>query len=169
MEHSQSEWDAMHALIERRKQQQVIYTHQQWAPLIRCAKSTGKSYEVTEVSQNLIVDFKTYLQKFHNWVVDTSREKVAWTKVKHLHFLRDAPNVMYFQYNCYDEKIKSINLQQVQLSRVRLRRGRVRDTTSSDIEASPSTRNFEITIKTAYNGPLPISKAKHNDLLSLCK
>ncbi|KAL4718838.1 hypothetical protein ACJJTC_014068 [Scirpophaga incertulas] len=36
--HSQSEGDAMHALIERRKKNKIIYIPQQWIALIRCAK-----------------------------------------------------------------------------------------------------------------------------------
>ncbi|XP_073948647.1 uncharacterized protein [Choristoneura fumiferana] len=54
--HSQSEGDSMHALIERKKKNQSIYVPSQWVTLIKCAKSTGKPYNITELSQNKIYD-----------------------------------------------------------------------------------------------------------------
>uniref|UniRef100_A0A6P7GSR2 Uncharacterized protein LOC114341726 n=1 Tax=Diabrotica virgifera virgifera TaxID=50390 RepID=A0A6P7GSR2_DIAVI len=73
--HSQSEGNSMHTLIMRRKKNQVVYVRQQWYTLIRCAKVTGKPYDLKELSQNDILDFKSMLKKMPNWDLDIDKRQ----------------------------------------------------------------------------------------------
>lgn len=160
--HSQSEGDAMHALIERRKKNKVIYSYipQQWVILIRCAKSTGEPYAVTEVNQDLILDYKQLIVNYNNWETDINNEKVSWSKIMHIRYARDQPNMLSFQYDSLCDNEMTIDLVG--------QRGK-RATRRSKGAQNINNQEMPHTIPRAYNAPLPLTAAKYKDLISLCK
>lgn len=159
--HSQSEGDAMHALIERRKKNQIIYVPEQWISLIRCAKTTGDPYVVTELDQNLILDFKSLLKKKTNWDWDSTGQKVFWSKIKHIKIDNENPDLLYFQYDYLSDQYLSLNLAMKPTTRV-TRTKRAKETIECEQPDDGGS------ISTLYKKLLPISTAKYKDLISLC-
>lgn len=153
----------MHALIERRKKNKIIYVPQQWVTLIRCAKSNGEPYIVKEVNQYTILDFKQILPCYNNWEYDTNNLKVSWSKIMHLLFICDLPNMIHLQYDSLTDCEMTIDV--AQHSTVSLR--------AVTRRAAKRFQNIELELPTniskAYNVALPLATAKHADLMSLCK
>ncbi|KAL4704116.1 hypothetical protein ACJJTC_001043 [Scirpophaga incertulas] len=162
--HSQSEGDAMHALIERRKKNKIIYVPQQWVTLIRCAKSVGEPYMVQEVNQDMILDFKQLLPYYNNWEYDINNVKVFWSKIMHVIYTNDLPNIIKFQYQSLSDCDMIINLLQQKVIPLRAARRRPAKGPQND-----GGEELPLNISRAYNMPLPISSAKYKDLVSLCK
>lgn len=78
--HTQNESDSMHGVIENaKKRQSVLYVPEQWMSLIRMAKTTGKIYNVTEMSNRHFFNFKN-IASFQNWKIN--REKKSLISVK---------------------------------------------------------------------------------------
>lgn len=151
----------MHALIERRKKNKVIYIPQQWVALIRCAKSTGEPYAVTEVNQDIILDYKQLIVNYNNWETDLNNEKVSWSKIMHIRSARAQPNMLSFQYDSLCDNEMTIDL-------VGQRGKRATRRTYKGVQNIDNTE-MPHTIPRAYNAPLPLTAAKYKDLMSLCK
>lgn len=65
----QPKWgDATHALIKDEKNQ-LIYVPEQWTTLVRCAKTTGKLYNVGEITQESILNFRRFMEQKENWKI----------------------------------------------------------------------------------------------------
>ncbi|KAL4715291.1 hypothetical protein ACJJTC_010861, partial [Scirpophaga incertulas] len=161
--HSQSEGDAMHALIERRKKNKIIYIPQQWIALIRCAKSTGEPYVVKEVNQDSILDFKQLLRCYNNWEYDVNNVKVSWSKIMHIRFICDLPNIIKFQYDSLTDNEMAINIAQHKTVSLRS------VTRRAPKEPQCIEKELPNNILQAYNSLLPITIAKYKDIISLCK
>lgn len=149
--HTQNEGDSMHALIEKRTKNVEIYTPEQWHMAIRMAKA-AKPYKVTEVSQELIFDFKSCLPLFNNWKKGTNGENVMWNQMCEIH-ITEEPFKINYKYTFEDDTSHSI-----------------------ECFSSKNTRNRqnELTIglnniTVAYHEPLPIDKEKYKDLNHLCR
>lgn len=108
----------MHALIERRKKNQIIFVPEQWITLIRCAKTTGTPYDVTELDQNLILDYKCLIKKKLNWDWNSSGKKMTWTKIQHIKIEKENSDLIYFQYYFLSDQHLSINLAMKPTSRI---------------------------------------------------
>ncbi|KAF9791362.1 hypothetical protein SFRURICE_014074, partial [Spodoptera frugiperda] len=104
-------------------------------------KNKERKYTVKEMTQNEYKDIKELI-KNKNWAKDEEGQKVAWSKIMEISVLHSQPTVLRFKYD-YDADYSRLN-----------------------VEPLPRTapRN-----KRAYNKPLPISKALHGDLMSLCR
>ncbi|CAB3235002.1 unnamed protein product [Arctia plantaginis] len=76
--HTQNQGDSVYSVIERTAEHKTIHTPDEWKLLVRWAKVTGDSYEVIDVNQALVFDFKDQL-KNKNWVKNTANNKVTWT------------------------------------------------------------------------------------------
>lgn len=67
----------MHVLIERTSKRLDIYNPAQWIVVIRTAKRKRKPYNVKEVSQDDIFDFKEHLCfDNRNWNTNTNGETI---------------------------------------------------------------------------------------------
>lgn len=60
--HTQNEGDSMHALIENKSKGVTIYRPQDWYNLIQTAREGPKKYVVTEMSNEMILDFKILIE-----------------------------------------------------------------------------------------------------------
>lgn len=77
MGHTQNEGDAMHALVERRREGQTIFVSEQCVMVIRMAKSTDPKYVVKEVCTKDIKDCKALFEfDDHNWIFNESCGRV---------------------------------------------------------------------------------------------
>ncbi|KAI8435869.1 hypothetical protein MSG28_004078 [Choristoneura fumiferana] len=146
--HTQNEGDSVHALIEKESKGKMIFTPDQWYALVRWAKTTGKPYNVIELTQQDVFDYKPLLDE-RNWKRDTTNINVMWNKVKEVRVEKDAPNCLFFKY---DLKGEQFCLNTVITTR---RRGKI--------------MNDDVELKMAYGNPLTITDAKYKDLISLCQ
>ncbi|XP_050672766.1 uncharacterized protein LOC126970716 [Leptidea sinapis] len=149
---TQNEGDSMHALIERQTKDKILYTPAQWYMAFQFAKTDDKPYKVTEVSQDIVMDFKTMLTKVNNWNFACDGSKMQWNKVTEIKIEPENPYKLCFKtsymadsYNCIDcaNKPKA-----------------TRNQTVPNIDFRD--------LRPAYNRPIPIDKNKHKDLMDMC-
>lgn len=155
--HTQKEGDSMHALIERRKKNQLVYVPEQWITIIRCAKTSGKPYVVTELNQSKILNFKGLMNQQKNFEIGTDSIKIKWNKIRRINISNENTKLIELNYDFLSETSHYIDLDKKQdsYSTRKSKKNQVKDATL--IEIPP-----------VYTGVLPISKAKYKDLNSLC-
>nr|CAH7712435.1 unnamed protein product [Callosobruchus chinensis] len=101
--HTRNEGDSMHAVIENaKKRQSVLYVPEQWITLIRMAKTTGKVYDVTEMSQDDFLDFKS-LANTENWKTDIEKGMIKLSRVKEISTSYNTPSTTFFKYDLSSE------------------------------------------------------------------
>ncbi|KAL4705130.1 hypothetical protein ACJJTC_005509 [Scirpophaga incertulas] len=156
--HGQSEADSMHSRIEGELKNRVVYTPEQMYSIIINAKVNGEPYVVKEMSQKDFYDIKELIIN-KNWIRDENGQKILWSKVMQVHVSYTTPLVLHFKYN-FDDEYTLMNTTANQRVLARSKRN-VRQASISSPAEQP--------LKLAYTQPLPVSKALHNDLISLCK
>nr|XP_026497999.1 uncharacterized protein LOC113402096 isoform X2 [Vanessa tameamea] len=78
--HTQNEGDSIHATIEKASRYKNIYTPSEWSSLIRWAKVKGAPYNVIDVSQNMIFDFKKMQASVcFNWTKNSEGQQIGNT------------------------------------------------------------------------------------------
>lgn len=147
--HTQQEADSVHALVERSSKGKIIYTPDQWYALVRWAKTNSSPYKVTEVTQDMIFDFKTLLDD-RNWKKNIENQDVKWNKIKEIYIKKIDPNVILYKYELDSDYMTLNTLVQTRRNKKTL------------------LRNQESELSPLYSSSLPISEAKYKDLLSLC-
>lgn len=162
--HGQSEGDSMHSNIERELKHQVVYTPEQIYAIILNAKVRCEMYTVKEMTQNEFKDIKELI-KNKNWAKDEEGQKVAWSKIMEISVLHSQPTVLRFKYD-YDADYSRLNVEPLPRTAPRNKRGK--QPLNQPCHASTSLTETQL-LKPAYNKPLPISKALHGDLMSLCR
>ncbi|KAH9643177.1 hypothetical protein HF086_010629 [Spodoptera exigua] len=151
--HSKNEGDSMHALIERQTKDKMLYTPDQWYTAFRFAKSDEKPYKVTEVSQDLIKDFKSKLKLINNWTTTNDGSKMPWNKVTEVLVKAEYPFRLFYKTSYQDDAYKWIDCVK------KPKATRNRRELNIDIDNIPL----------AYQTPIPIDQNKHKDLMNLCK
>lgn len=152
--HTQNEGDSMHGVIENaKKRQSVLYVPEQWVTLIRMAKTTGKVYNVTEMSQSDFFNFKN-ITAFQNWKTDREKKKFNISKVKEISFKFSEPNRGFFKYEYDASENKAIDIKEPKLEK---RKGRPEKNIKENIG-----------LQQLYVHPLPIDAKKLKGLLWLC-
>ncbi|KAH9643194.1 hypothetical protein HF086_012856 [Spodoptera exigua] len=151
--HTQNEGDSMHALIERQTKDKMLYTPDQWYTAFRFAKSDEKPYKVTEVSQDLIKDFKSKLKLINNWTTTNDGSKMPWIKVMEVLVKAEYPFRLFYKTSYQDDAYKWIDCVK------KPKATRNRRELNIDIDNIPL----------AYQTPIPIDQNKHKDLMDLCK
>lgn len=160
--HGQSEGDSMHSSIERELKHRVVYTPEQMYAIIMNAKVTGEKYNVKEMLQSEFFNIKELI-KNKNWVKDEEGQKITWSKIMEVSILHSQPHILRFKYD-FDAEYSQLNVEQHQrLSSARSKRS-IKQT---DRQTSRSVAEFQLQL--AYTEPLPLSKALHEDLMSLCR
>ena len=145
--HTQNENDSIHSTIEgERKRSNFIYCPSQYYSLARCARKTKKSYVVTEMENDDFFDFKMSSKQLKNFTVDETGRKVQWGKIRQILIDRNRPHIMQFKYNHCESRYLELNF---------FRRCRKK--------VFPA-----LSLNPLYDEPLPISRAKYDDLLFLC-
>lgn len=114
--HTQNEGDSMHAVIENaKKRQSVIYVPEQWITLIRMAKTTGKVYNVTEMSQDDFFDFKAVAAN-QNWKTDSEKNPVQISQIREINFSHETPRTASFKYD-FNSDLKTCDVQKIRRGR----------------------------------------------------
>lgn len=156
--HSQNEGDSMHACIERAMKNKQIYTPDQLYGIVMNAKQTGEKYQVKEMRQTDFYDIKSLITG-QNWLNDTEGNKIYWSKIKEIKVASTNPQSVYFKYD-YDDDFTEMNIGLTSTKNIRKRK-------SASTAAASSIANA--VLQPAYDGPVSISKALHEDLSSLCR
>lgn len=139
--HTQNEGDCVHSVIERASAQKTIYTPEEWKVLIGWAKTTDKPYQVRDVTQEDVFDFKELLGN-KNWTKNSTGQSVAWSKIREV-VIEDSNNIFY-KYSLDDDAMTLV--------------------------IGKKTRNrgdANIILKKAHSQPIPLSNEKFKDLKSL--
>ncbi|XP_060806098.1 uncharacterized protein LOC132902987 [Amyelois transitella] len=111
--HTQNEGDSVHALIERSAKGKEIYSTDEWYSLVRWAKVNGKPYNVIEVKQDMILDFKKSIAA-KIWAKNVCNQKVTWNKIKEIMASPDNEGILSYKYSLSD-----IESQQIQCYKTR--------------------------------------------------
>ncbi|KAK3910886.1 Imidazolonepropionase [Frankliniella fusca] len=144
--HSYTEADSIHARIEEEaKRVQEIFTPDEWITLIKNAKQNGKSYLVSTLKNEEVLDLH-YLVDRQNWS-GQSKSKIYWSQVREVSVHRDHPNILSYRYNFSDE---------CSTLKVTMKQGQM-----------PDMETFQFPL--AYSGRFPLQKNKVNDLKELMK
>ncbi|XP_050551786.1 uncharacterized protein LOC126911028 [Spodoptera frugiperda] len=145
--HTQQEDDSVHALIEKSSKRKFIFCPEEWYTLVRWCKTSGDAYEVIEITQDQILDFKMCLNDF-KLTKNTDNENVKWNQVREIVVKAENHYAIFYKYDLNDEEPKRIDL--------------VRKVTTR------SHRGFNDP-KKCYDEPIIITSAKYKDLISLCQ
>ena len=143
--HTQNENDSVHSTIERTARKIPVYTPDQWCSIVRSARKS-KPYVVNEMVPGSFLDFKSLAESFRNFSVNTDGEKVKWLKICRLKFAKPNLHTVLYAYS-YDGNYMTLDLLQKH-------RGKKLNIKDLELPAVPSSSQ--------------ISKAKYNDLMSLC-
>lgn len=157
--HSQNEGDSMHACIERNLKNKVLYTPDQIYSIIVNAKVSGEKYRVKELDQSEIYDLKPLVDDML-WRCDKDNNVIRWSDVMEVSVTNSKPNKLFFKYNFEDDYL------QLDLNNPRSASGRRKG--RRNLHEDQGTSSDNINLKRAYHQPIPISKALHTDLQSLC-
>ena len=158
--HSVNEGDMMHALIEKRKRKQSVYTPQQYYDLVEKAKVAEPHFTVKQMAQADIVDFKEFaLNKDHKfqWQYDTNHDKVQWSKIKVIEVDANYPNNLSIKYT----HVNDGNEICVKVRNEPRRRTRALPARKAMIPIN------ELPIMQAYNQPMSITQNKKKDLVKM--
>lgn len=153
--HTQNEGDSIHATIEKASRHKNIYTPSEWSSLIRWAKVKGAPYNVIDVSQNIVFDFKK-MQTIacFKWTKNSEGQKVPWSKIKQVRVSKHEPYILFYKLDLSEDAFENhINISDLS---VRTRR-------------QMADRSTEIPLKLCYNQLLPIHPSKKKDLIDLCR
>ncbi|CAH2094046.1 unnamed protein product [Euphydryas editha] len=145
--HTQAEGDSVHALIERSSKNKLIYTPLEWFSLVRWAKQDGKPYNVIEMKHTDFYNFK-HLLDGRNWSKNISGDVVKWNKIKEVRICAEDPFKIEYRYD-----LANSNAMTIAINTNTRRRQR-----TSMAELCP-----------LYSNHLPLTKAKYDDLMSLCQ
>ncbi|KAK3092227.1 hypothetical protein FSP39_000013 [Pinctada imbricata] len=144
--HSQMEGDSVHATIENYTKKLEIYSPDDWKTAIESSKQKSPKYDVIEVKNSCIIDFKECASSVvSNRRKDITGDCVQWNKVHSFQYRKEDPENIYFKYQ-YSDEYRVMNIK----SRRRV----------------VSLQNYEL--KTLYQTKVPISASKYADLMSLC-
>ncbi|KAH9641860.1 hypothetical protein HF086_011610 [Spodoptera exigua] len=146
--HTQQEGDSVHALIERSSKNKVIYSPQEWYTCVRWCKTSDQPYEVVEINQNDILDFKSILNQY-KWVKNEDGDKVKWNQVREIVVENSQPDKIFYKYDLNEKSALCIDCSKRTSRRV--------------------TQGNTLELRKAYGESLPITTAKYKDLMSLCQ
>ena len=139
--HTQIACDSMHSAIEFTKKPTSVYVPSQWDTIIAMARRRNP-YRVIQMKFYDFTDMKDLTKQTNdNIKVDISGKAVNWKKLKWIQYRKDKPESLFIK---------------------QCTRG---DKNAVQVEENPKP----VSLKRNYDGKLPISKAKHQNLLALCK
>ena len=145
--HSQMECDSVHSTIERACKHIPLYTPMDYYATVRVARREAP-YTVIAMQTNDFLDYKSLVTRFvRNRNRCDNKEHANWMKMKVLKYNKNSPGTVEFAYD-YDGPFHKLIVN----SGMRGRRPTVLPTEVPEL----------------YSGPVPISKAKYDDLQSLC-
>ena len=148
--HSQMECDSVHSTIERSFKHQNVYAPSDYYVFVRSARRQGTPYRVNVLETADIKNFKATAKSLvRNRSKDDAGNTVRWLSIKWFRYEPSESGSILFKYE-YDDEFRRMPVTTV---------GRRRK--HSDLPP-------QIVLKPLYKGQQSISKAKFDDLLSLC-
>nr|CAH7766804.1 unnamed protein product [Callosobruchus chinensis] len=147
--HTQNEGDNVHSLIEKEIKKNLksgpIYTPQQYIPLIKCAKKSGKPFIIHELGFDFFKDLKHLQENWgYNYNENDKREPVIWNDIKIFRFCKGEPFTVFYKTSYAEDNFQTINVRNK-------RKKNMPDITS-------------ITLKQAYDDQLALSDNKKKAL-----
>ena len=152
--HSSMEVDSIHSTIECARKHQKVYNVREWEIICRAARR-GNPYHVEQLKNEDIMDFHKVSQTIVNRSVNTAGGKLNWKKTKWFRYQKDKPATILYKERLTDEDFSEIPVYR--------RPGNERGSRRQSGVVSTDM----LTLEKAYDGPLPISRAKKDDLVSL--
>lgn len=153
--HTDMEVDSMHAAIEFAKRNTPIYVPSEWHTVVRMARRK-QPYSVVPLEYDDFFNFKQIAKENITFPKkDVTGMKIEWLKLKWFQFRKEEPDKIYIKYAFSDESFNELRVRPIPT-----RRGKQSATNVSD-------QVFDI--PKLYSKPLPISTAKKQDLIVLCK
>ena len=143
--HFQHEGDVMRVLIEKKSKGQNIYAPEEWYEFIKYAREGSKSYVVTKITQNDILNMRD-LVDYQNWTTDVDGTNISWPMVREVKVDHEFSSTLDFKYRLYENS----NYMSV---------------TNNGEELHLKS----LILHKVYQSRLPIERAKLEDLLSLCR
>lgn len=138
--HTQMECDSMHSAIEHCSRNKNLYLPNDWFNVMLSARRR-KPYTVIEMKHDDFYDLKDLAQQtLSNRRTNTEGETVNWLDIRVIRVEKSKPNTVFYKTD-FDEEF------------MKLEQNLVTDTLP----------------KPAYTSPMPITKAKKHDLISLCQ
>nr|CAH7736079.1 unnamed protein product [Callosobruchus chinensis] len=113
--HTQNEGDNVHSLIEKEIKKNLksgpIYTPQQYIPLIKCAKKSGKPFIIHELGFDFFKDLKHLQENWgYNYNENDKREPVIWNDIKIFRFCKGEPFTVFYKTSYEEDNFQTINL-----------------------------------------------------------
>jgi len=143
--HSHMESDSIHSAVEHAKKNTPINVPSHWATVIAMARR-NKPYVVIPLKFNDFYDLKALKTKMYgNMKVDVQGKRVNWMNIKWLQVRKETPDTLFVNYT-FDP---------AQFLEIRVTRRR--------------SSHGHYQLKACYTEKRPVSVAKKNDLLSLCR
>lgn len=140
------ECDSMHSTIERASEFAKIYIPEDWLNVIRLARK-DHPYFVQEMNHNDFLDFKEMRATMLPIKMKaTDGTILQWNNVRWLQFKEDAPDVLYFKSDYWED------FKEVRLNARMTRSGRT-----------------QTEITKLYSEQIFIKQVKHKDLMSMCR
>lgn len=149
--HSQMEGDSVHATVERYVKKRDMFSPSDYFFAVRNCKMSQPKYDVKEITQADIVDFKKLSSDtISNRKIDTDSSHVKWNKIHAFQYRKDEPSKIFFKYN-YGDDWRSFEVNKATRRATKLK----------------SLIGYKL--KALYTCPIPISNEKYNDLMTLCQ
>lgn len=146
--HGQSEGDSAHSTISSALSRAGnVYVPSQLIPIFRLARSK-KPHTVHEMLYEDFLDFKSLAKErnIRNTKLNDTEDHVSWLKLMKIRVERQQPNKIFFKTSHLQNKYSSITIEKKRKQR-------------------PLSN---VTVNRLNTNPLPIAKAKFDDLVSLC-
>ena len=148
--HTHMECDSMHSAIEFAKKKTPIYVPSQWLTVMHGARR-NKPYTVIPLRYTDFWDFKNVSKSLvQNSKFDLNGLRVNWLKIVWIQFTKEEPDVLHFKTSFEEEEFRRIKLIPTK------KRGRQSEPIVGELPH-------------LYSAKIPISEAKKEDLMSLCK
>ena len=141
----------MHATIENTSRKKEIYSTQQWAAVIRMARSS-KGYHVKEMCVKDFFDFKLIAENLKKIELDENKDKIYQSDLKIIQIRAEEPYKVQFKTDYDQATFREMNL----LGRLNLKSS----------QKTISTGNLELV--NIRNTLIPKNQQKHEDLVTLC-
>jgi len=142
---SQMESDSIHSAVEHAKKKTQVFVPSQWATVVSLARR-NKPYTVIPLRFDDFYDLKALKSATtSNMKIDIVGKRVNWLCIKWIQVRKEMPNSLFVNYG-FDPN---------QFCEIRVTRGRM--------------QQDDICLTKCFCSKRPISVAKKNDLLSLCR
>jgi hypothetical protein len=150
--HTQMEVDSMHATIERASKTVDVFIPRDWQVIASTARRNRKPYNVACMQQPDVIDWKSVAKQLitNRSKTEVTGVSVNWTHLKWVEVSKGSATIR-MKYELDESPFMELKYRGNS-------RGRI-----------PEAETVKAMLKPLYSKPIPISKAKYNDLQELCQ